>query len=245
MKLIPLSLLTFTLSISHIAYADTVIKDEKDVHRIIKEYLLENPEILYEMQDILIQKESSKQKESLSDGLNILIQDSNIPALGNTKDPKVTLTEFMDYSCSYCRLMWPDLKKLSDKYPELQIKVVNLPILGEASELLADYSLSFWQLYPEKWEKFHDKIISSKNTFSIESLENLTKSLEGDWDKLSKAVEKKVAFNTIYQSIEIANTAGIKGTPFYAIGVEEFYPGAVGYKQLDKAIKEYLKKAPL
>ncbi len=241
MKRLPPFLTILSLGVSAWAYADIKAEDEKDMQRVVREYLLENPEILYEMQDVLVKKEALAQKESLSDNLKMIAEDKNIPAIGNLDNPKVVLTEFMDYSCGYCRRMWPDLKKLVADNPELQIKIVNLPILGEDSQNLANYSLAFWQLYPEKWLDFHDKILTSKSRFSEEALEKLVESLGGDWKNLTKIKSNnEVIFNTLHQSVQIANAAGIQGTPFYALGTEEFFPGAVGYKQLDKAIKDYL-----
>ncbi len=242
MKLIPLYLTALSLNISPFAYADITGEDKKNIEQIVREYLLDNPEILYEMQDVLIKKETLAQEKNLSDSLTVIFKNKNVPTLGNIKDPKVTLTEFMDYSCYYCRQMWPELKKLIDKYPELQIKIINLPILGESSEWLANYSLSFWQLHPEKWEEFHNKILTAKNNFSEEAIKNLVKSLEGDWDKLSQMVTDNTAFDTLHQGVKLAKDAGIQGTPFYAVGTEDFFPGAVSYKQLSKAIEAYLKK---
>lgn len=241
MKKIPLLLTALSFGISHFAYAEFTAEEKSNIQEIVKGYLLENPEILYDMQNELMKKEASKQEKSLSDSLGIIHQDKNTPTLGNTENPKVILTEFMDYSCGYCRIMWPSLKKLSEKYPELQIKIVNIPILGETSELLADYSLVFWMEYPEKWEEFHDKILTSKARFTEDSLKKLVTSLDGDWDKLAQMVSDKVPFETLHQHVQIANSAGIQGTPFYAVDKDEFLPGAVGYEQLDKVIEKKLK----
>ncbi len=241
MKKTSLFLAALSLSVSSFSYAEFTADEESHIQKMIRAYLLENPEILYDMQSELIKKETSKQEKSLSDSLDIIHQDEKTPMLGNTEDPAVILTEFMDYSCGYCRLMWPNLKKLTEQHPELQIKIVNIPILGETSELLADYSLAFWMEYPEKWEVFHDKLMMSKARFTEESVKKLVMSLDGDADKLAQMIADKATFETLHQSLQIANSAGIQGTPFYAVNKDNFLPGAVGYEELDKAIKNSLK----
>lgn len=223
-----------------VALAEINVADKTEVQNIVREYLLDNPEMLIEMQIALQKKELAAQEAYLSTALDDIYANNNIPAIGNINNPKLVLTEFMDYACGYCKLMWPDLLKLTKEYPELQIKIVNIPILGHYSGQVAAYSTAFWQLYPKQWEQLHNELMAVKSQPSDTAIENIIKSLGADWDKVSKLAQEDSITSVISENLDIAEGANIQGTPFYAVGKNDIYRGAVGYDTIKQSVEQQL-----
>lgn len=240
-KLIGISICLFSLGATS-AIAEINAEDKTEVQNIVREYLLDNPEILIEMQIALQKKELAAQEAYLSSALDNIYTNNSIPAIGNVEDPKLVLTEFMDYSCGYCKLMWPDLEKLVKEYPGLQIKVVNIPILGHYSGQVAAYSTAFWQLYPAQWEQFHNELMTANSQLSETAIGNLVQSLNGDWKKVSKLAQEDSVTSVISQNLDIAEGANIQGTPFYAVGKSDIFRGAVGYDMIKQSVEQQLKQ---
>ncbi|MFV0321775.1 MAG: DsbA family protein [Alphaproteobacteria bacterium] len=239
-KLVAISVCLLSLGTIPV-YAEMNAADKTEVQNIVREYLLDNPEMLIEMQIALQKKEIAAQEAYLNTALDNIYANKDIPAIGNIDDPKLILTEFMDYACGYCKLMWPDLLKLTKEHPELQVKIVNIPILGHYSGQVAAYSTAFWQLYPEQWEQFHNELMTAKSQLSDTAIENLIKSLGGDWDKISKLAQEDAITSVISQNLDIADGANIQGTPFYAVGKTDIYRGAVGYDTIKQSVEQQLK----
>ncbi|MFV0430862.1 MAG: DsbA family protein [Alphaproteobacteria bacterium] len=224
------------------AVAELSAADKEEVKQVINEYLLDNPEILFEMQNALQIKEDKAQQAFLQDALDKVYQDDNTPAIGNTENPKLTVTEFMDYSCGYCKLMWPHLEQLAKDYPDLRIKIVNIPILGHYSGQTAAYSLAFWRLYPQKWQSFHGELMQAKGEMSNDAFKKLAKSLDANWDEIAKLAQGEDVTMEINRNLQMFNGAGIQGTPFYVVGKDDILRGAVGYENMKEAIDTHLKQ---
>ena len=92
--------------------------------RLVRNYILENPEILPEAVERLQQKETLARLEPLRDAVETPFEGA---VLGNPEG-SITLVEFTDYACPYCRLSLPDLKHLIDKYSDLKVVVRENPV---------------------------------------------------------------------------------------------------------------------
>ena len=125
------------------AQADTLSEDR--VKELVLEAIRENPEIVLEAVQIIEQREQQRQVAAaasvLSDNRDVLENDPNAPVLGNP-DGDVTVVEFFDYNCPYCRRVKPEIEALLAEDPNVKLVYREWPILGEGSVFAARAALS-------------------------------------------------------------------------------------------------------
>ena len=110
--------------------------DKTEIHKIIREYLISNPEVIVEVQQALEIKRDREAKEkaakALVENADIIFKSPNQASIGN-KDADVTVVEFFDYNCSFCQRAMQDMNSLLSKDTNLQFVLKELPILSEGS----------------------------------------------------------------------------------------------------------------
>lgn len=136
------------------AQADTLSEDR--VKELVLEAIRENPEIVLEAVQIIEQREQQRQAAAaasvLSDNRDVLENDPNAPVLGNP-DGDVTVVEFFDYNCPYCRRVKPEIEALLAEDPNVKLVYREWPILGEGSVFAARAALAARE--QGKYEEFH------------------------------------------------------------------------------------------
>lgn len=135
--------LTLAIMAPLTAYADGL--DEARVRELVLETIRANPQIVMEAVAILEQQQAgaqaSAQAEVLINQRNLLEQDPNAPVLGNP-DGDVTVVEFFDYNCSFCRRAMPQVQGLLDGDPNVRLVYREWPILGDGSVFAAKAALA-------------------------------------------------------------------------------------------------------
>lgn len=213
--------------------------EEEKVKEIIKDYLLNTPEIIIEsienLQKRKVQESEVKVSNYLKDN-KIDIEDSkNFPLIGN-KDGDITIVAFYDYACSYCKKGDSTVNQLLQNDPRVKVSLRPLPILGEASEYLAKISLAVFKVNPDKFKLVHDEIMKMRN-ISKESVENLLTGAGLEITEVEEIADSAEVKDLISQNIQIAKNLKIQGVPAYVIN-SKLIPGAIDYTQLLNIIKE-------
>lgn len=135
--------------------------DETQVVEIVRDYLTENPEILVEMTTELDKRqqaeEASMQEKAISDNSDALFRSSKAFAAGNP-DGDVTVVEFFDYNCGFCRRAMPVVVKLLDNDDKVKLVFKELPIFGDDSEDAAKGALA--AKIQGKYFEMHQKLFS-------------------------------------------------------------------------------------
>ncbi len=244
MKKFKILLITLLFSsINIFAFEDKVevktsFSDEqvKDIEVLIRNYLLQNPEILFDMQIAYEVKAQVEQKQAMVDLAN-KVPFEQYPSYGQlAKDKaKVIVYEFYDYNCVYCKSMTSTLLKILESDREVQIRTINIPILSETSETAGKYSLALWSIDKNLWSEFHQKLMGSKG-FSTKLIEDFAKANTSiDMEKWNDLANSDEMIDLLNKNIELAQKIGVSGTPAYIIG-EAFLGGAQSEEVMKEAI---------
>ncbi|MGO9673786.1 MAG: DsbA family protein [Methylocella sp.] len=210
-----------------------------EIESIIKSYLLKNPEILRDTATALEEREkqaeTTARQQIIGDPSSALFDVSNQAVIGNPNGA-VTLIEFFDYNCGYCKRALGDLARLMKDNPDLRVILRDLPILAPGSVDAAKIAnAATLQLKGDKFWQFHQKLLGSHGPVGKAEAVAAAKDFGADVDKLTKDSEQPAVKAAIAQSTELAKNLAITGTPSYVIG-EEVVIGAVGYADLQAKI---------
>lgn len=204
---------------------------------IVKEYLLANPDLMKDVFAALEKKESEAQAAAqakvLSEKGGMIASADKAAVLGNPQGD-VTLVEFVDYNCGYCRRAHKDVEALIKADPKLRVIVRELPVLGpgsiEASQISA-------QLHTDpKFPAFYSAMFAQTGRVGKAEALATAKALGLDTAALEANMRAKATAERIEESHQLANALNIGGTPTYVIG-GEVVPGAVGLDALKKRVE--------
>lgn len=221
------------------ARAQTATFDESQaeaIETIVREYLLEHPEVVMEALNALQARqeaeEMAQQREQL-DRLEASVFDSpTSPVVGNP-DGDVTLVEFFDYNCGYCKRMREPMMTLIEGDRNLRVVMKEFPILAPSSVTAAQAALA--SAKQDKYLEFHDALMAHRGQLSDEIVFDVAKSVGLDVDRLKADMDSDEVAGEIQANLQLAQAIGIRGTPAFIIG-DEIVPGAVGLSELERLI---------
>ena len=219
------------------------LRQSDQVKRIIKQYLQENPEIIIDS----VQKLRERQKDiangqilqNLTTYKELILNDPTSPVAGNPKGD-VTVVEFFDYSCGYCKRIFPDLKKLINDDKNIRFVFKELPILSRQSELAARAALAAWRQDKAKYMQIHSEFMNIKGRFSKTRILRIAKNKGLNISELTRDMGSLTLDKTIKGNRELANKLNITGTPGFIIG-NNIIPGAVKLETLKSIIADVRK----
>jgi protein-disulfide isomerase len=235
--LLPLAFLALA---SSPAFAEGLSASQKaEIEAIIKEYLLQKPEILREAIGVLDARDAAaaaKQREKVvSDSGSTLFSPASQAVVG-APSGKITLVEFFDYNCGYCKRALGDLVRIAKENPDLRIVLRDLPILSADSLEAAKVANAFLrQFKDEKFWEFHQKLLGSRGHAGKAEALAAAKELGADMDRLEKDAADPSIVAGIEESEKLAKALQINGTPTFVIG-EDVVVGAVGYGDLQAKV---------
>lgn len=218
--------------------------EKAEIGTVVRDYLLKNPEVLQEVIAELEKKQSAQEAAGRSEALvslKGLIYDSprgNV--IGNPKGD-VTLVEFFDYNCGYCKHALEDLNKLTKADPNLKVILKEFPVLGKPSVEAAQVAVAVRMVAPEKYYAFHNALLSSRGQADRAKALQVAKDVGIDPAAIQKVASSPELNATLDESMKIAQALSLNGTPSYIVG-DEVVVGAVGYDQLKGAIDAQRKK---
>jgi thiol-disulfide isomerase/thioredoxin len=194
--------------------------------RFVREAMSRNPEILVETADRLREKQFEPALRARRAALETPFGSS----WEGSANPDVTLVEFYDYACGYCKASLPVLDRLVKEDPGLRIVYREFPILGPNSEAAARMSLAASKA--GRFNQFHDALYEAGRP----SPETLTKAAAAAG--LPQAVPSSAEIDAeLRRNFQIAGELGANGTPLFIVG-NKVLNGAVGYEVLKQAIAD-------
>ncbi|KPH57496.1 DSBA oxidoreductase [Novosphingobium sp. ST904] len=200
------------------------------IEKIVHDYILEHPEILPQAMENLQRKQASQQLAGVRQNVETPFPGA---VLGNPQG-KVTLVEFTDYACGYCRRSLPDVAQLLKKNPDLRIVVRELPIIGPESPAAAKMALAAAE--QGKYSQFHDAMFAMGQV-DAQSIEAAARQAGLDLERARKVAAGPAVEQELSRNLEIASRLGFSGTPSWVAG-ERLISGAVGVDQLSDAVSE-------
>ncbi|WP_324740883.1 DsbA family protein [Tsuneonella sp. CC-YZS046] len=196
--------------------------------KVVRDYILDNPEILPEAIERLQARESASQ---LGEIRQAVLTPFPGAVLGNPAG-KVVLVEFSDYACGYCRHSVADIDALIAANPDLKVVLRELPILSPQSADAARMALAAAE--QGRFEAFH-KAIFQIGRPSPEAIEQAAKQAGLDLERARKVAASKEVEAELQRTQAMAARMGFNGTPSWVIG-DQAFSGAVGREALAKAI---------
>ncbi|WP_127561395.1 DsbA family protein [Nioella ostreopsis] len=211
---------------------------EDRVRELVRETILANPEILVEAIAILEERAAQDRVTASADIIaaqrQLLERDSNAPVLAN-QDGDVTIVEFFDYNCPYCRRAVPAVEGLIEADPGIRLVYREWPILGEGSVFAARAALAARQ--QGFYEEFHWALMGMNGRAEERSVLRIAEEVGLDIDQLRADMEAPEVAEHIETSIRLADLLGITGTPTFILG-DNLVPGAVEQEVLQRLVDE-------
>ncbi|RTM08745.1 MAG: DsbA family protein [Hyphomicrobiales bacterium] len=218
---------------------DTKI-DRKEVEGIIRDYLLKNPEVLLEVQDALEAKQKEEQRLAalgvIKNSKDEIFNSTFDGVVGNPKG-KVTIVEFYDYNCGFCKRAIEDMQALTKSDPDLRFVLKEFPILSPDSQKASVVSMAFHLMHPEKYGEFHTALLGGQGRATESTAIKVALSLGADEAALREKMKDPRIAETLSRTYDLATKLSITGTPSYVVGNEVIF-GALGQQVLAEKIEE-------
>jgi protein-disulfide isomerase len=212
--------------------------DEARVKELVLEAIRENPEIIMEAVALLEQRQADAQAQNQSDVLrnqrDLIEHDPNAPVLGNP-DGDVTVVEFFDYNCPYCRRAKPEIRALIEEDPNVRLVYREWPILGEGSVFAAKAALA--ARAQGTYEDFHWAMMAIDGRANEASVMRVAEDVGLDLDQLRQDMEAQEVAEHIETSMRLTQALGFNGTPSFVIG-DALVPGFVEKERLSDLVSE-------
>lgn len=221
------------------AHAEFSIGQKGEIEKIIKDYLLKNPEVL---RDALIEldrrtkaEEAETRAKAVSDLAPKLFNSKYQVVLGNP-DGKIQLVEFYDYNCGYCRRAMGDLERLIEKNKDLRVVLKEFPVLGPPSREAAIVASALHLQFDGKqyWD-FHRRLMTNRGRVGKAQALAAARAAGADMNRLAKDMESREVMEGLKEVLTLADALNMTGTPSYVVG-PEVVVGAVGFEKLQERI---------
>lgn len=221
--------------ISAPAQAQALTKD--DVKGIVAEYLKENPGAVIEaIESYRAQEEAKMEKEATAKLKEYVpfFADKSHPSMG-PDDAKITIVEFFDYNCGYCKRALPDIQAALADHKDVRVVFQEMPILSPLSQSAAKYALAAHK--QGKYFEYHSALMKFEGNKTDEALTKMATEVGLNIEQLKKDIASPDIEAQIQKSADAAREIGIQGTPAFIVG-DTLYRGYIGPDGMKKAIED-------
>jgi protein-disulfide isomerase len=207
-----------------------------EIERIIKDYIVSHPEVLQEaiaeLDKRQVVADTEKAKAAVATNAEALFNSSRHVVLGNAKGD-VTMVEFFDYNCGFCKRALADMMELLKDDAKLRIVLKEFPVLGPGSVEAAKVAVAvrMQDKAGKKYIDFHQKLLGGRGQADKARALAVAKEVGMDMSRLDKDLASDEVKVSIEESLKLAETLGLNGTPSYIIGTDVVI-GAVGLDAL-------------
>ncbi len=209
---------------------------EEAVRALVREYLLENPEVLIEALQLYDERRKAeaaeRQREAVTAHLGQLAESSGAPVLGNPEGD-VLVVEFFDYRCPYCKKVAEDLRQAVREDGNIRLIMMEFPILGPDSLVAAQAALAAHA--QGRYEDYHFALMAEPGDITESTVIALAERLGLDLERFRADMASEAIDAEIRRTYELAEALEIGGTPAFVIG-ERIYPGALSLHDLLQAV---------
>ncbi len=212
-----------------------------EIETIVKDYLLQHPEVLQDAMTELDKRqqaaEAEKHRQAVKDNSAALFSSPHQVVLGNPHG-NVTMVEFFDYNCAFCKRALPDMLTLLKTDLNLKFVLKEFPVLGEGSVEAARVAVAarMQDTTGKKYIQFHQKLLGGRGPADGARALAVAKEVGFDMARIVKDMGSPEVKKTIDESMKLADAIGVSGTPTYVVG-DEVVVGAVGLDALKQKIE--------
>ena len=225
-------------------------EQQKDIEKVVHDYLVNNPEVLVEASQALQQKQQQnvqqQAKAAIFENAAQLFGGSST-VIGNPKG-NVTMVEFFDYQCIHCKKMAPTISELVKKDKNLRVIYKEFPIFGKSSELASQAALA--AAMQGKYMQMHEALLKVEKRLDTKVVMDKAKSIGLNMTILQKDMESKEVTDQLEANRQLAEKMHLMGTPAFVVAATPagqfnaksepaFIPGAAS----EEALQDLIKKA--
>ncbi|MBX3456186.1 DsbA family protein [Ferrovibrio sp.] len=215
-------------------------EQRKQLESLVRDILVKNPKILIEAMHALEEQQQQERLQAASAAIRqnakALMDDGFSFVAGNPKGD-VTLVEFFDYRCGYCKQMQPAVLDLLKQDGKLRVVLKELPVLGPESVLAARAAIAAIQQPGGKYMAYHNAMMAFRGKLDEAQILRMAKEAGLDTDKLKAEMASPRTSGIIQENLKLAETLGIEGTPAFVIG-DNLVPGATSPDTLRMLIQK-------
>ena len=239
-RLLPALLMAVALTASPMARAqdDLSPKQQEAVKKLVHDYIMENPGIIADAIEALRQKEDlaaeAAAKKTLTERKEEVFNDADSPVLGNPKGD-VTLVEFFDYRCPYCKAMADQIADVVKADGKTKLVMKEFAVLGPESVTAAKAALASRE--QKKYEEFHRALMRLKEPLTEKTLMKTAADVGINTDKLKKDMDDPKIDTILKNNLKLAHDLNVDATPTFVIG-DQIVTGAIPSQNLKQLIDQ-------
>ena len=211
--------------------------DKKQIDKQIEDFFMRNPDKLEQaldnMQNFLAQRAERQQAEALSNNADNLYRNKGDYSMG-PQDAPITIVEFFDYNCGYCKRSFAPLMEVLDENKDVRLVFKEYPILGEPSYLASSAALAIDDKM--KYLTYHSKLMTHKGRISQAVIEKTLSDMKLPPQKLQSEARGNKYVLQLAGTRQLAEAIGVNGTPAFVIN-GKLFPGALDKSELTQAIR--------
>jgi protein-disulfide isomerase len=212
-----------------------------EIQQLVKDAIMADPEVIMQAVRKLRDKQEEDGKKASAEAFeknkSVLLNDTVSPSIGDPKTSDVTIIEFFDYHCGYCKQLLPTVQQLVNEDKKVRVIFREYPILSEDSVTAARAALAVNRIDPNKYWDFHSALMKSQGKYDEASLSAIATQLGIDANKLKAEMVKPEITEYLDNNRKIGEDLGVRGTPAMFIG-NKMLPGAVPYATLKRLVDE-------
>jgi len=221
--------LVLTTMVSSLARADLDATDRATLNSIIEDFIRNNPEIVRDTLIALAAREEAERKQT---GLAKVRDDQGDPVMGNANGT-ITLYEFSDYNCGYCKRVFEPIQQLVRDNPDVRLVIKEFPILSQSSLVAAKAAIAAEM--QGKFGDYHIAMMTYRGQITDAVVMRMAAQAGVDIEQLKSDMESPKTMAIIQRTREAAAALEINGTPGLVVG-DTVVPGAIGLDELVKLI---------
>ena len=223
--------LVLTTMVPSLARADLDATDRATLNSIIENFIRNNPEIVRDTLIALAAREEAERKQT---GLSKVRDDQGDPVMGNANGT-ITLYEFSDYNCGYCKRVFEPIQQLVRDNPDVRLVIKEFPILSHSSLVAAKAAIAAEM--QGKFGDYHIAMMTYRGQITDAVVMRMAAQAGVDIEQLKSDMESPKTMAIIQRTREAAAALEINGTPGLVVG-DTVVPGAIGLDELVKLIAE-------
>lgn len=213
-------------------------EQEARIDELVRKHILDNPEIIAEAITLLQSRQEAERQERQQETLMSLLDDLRNPPEGTVignPDGRVTVVEFFDYNCGYCKSMFTTVMNTVRDNDDIRLALIEFPILGPSSVVAAKAALASRE--QDLYGPFHQALMNHRGSLNEITIMSLARGVGINVTKLEADMEDPALDEIIERNRGIAQQLEINGTPALVVGTT-LIPGAISEEQLRQLLAD-------
>ena len=241
-RLIPLAFsLLLAVPVAAMDLSEMTDEERAIFREEVRNYLLENPEVIMEAVEVFEERQAAERAradvELVTQNSDAIFEDG-FSWVGGNPEGDITLVEFLDYRCGYCKRAHPEVAKLIETDGNIRLIVKEFPILGEQSLLASRFAVATKQVAgDDAYKQMSDALMELSGDVTMLSLRRLASTFDLDADAIEAQMDSEDVTNVLRETRALAQRLQISGTPTFVLG-DELLRGFIPYDGMAEMVAE-------